>query len=62
MKRPYAELEYVVGLMLDKIDGFLRNNDYRDEPIEMYLAGGLAVNYYCGSRSHGISGLWRSTA
>ena len=36
--------------MLDKIDATLRDNEYQGEPIRMYLAGGMAVNYYCGSR------------
>lgn len=36
--------------MLDKIDGSVRASGYQGKPIRMYLAGGLAVNYYCGSR------------
>ena len=36
--------------MLDKIDATLRESGYQGEPIAMYLAGGLAVNYYCGTR------------
>jgi hypothetical protein len=30
----------------------LRESGYQGEPIAMYLAGGLAVNYYCGTRLH----------
>lgn len=36
--------------MLDRIDATLRDNSYQGDPIVMYLAGGLAVNYYTGSR------------
>jgi hypothetical protein len=50
MNRATPELAGALSAMLDKIDATLRENSYRGEPIIMYLAGGLAVNYYCGSR------------
>ena len=36
--------------MLDKIDAWLRDGGYEGEPIEMYLAGGMALHFHCGSR------------
>lgn len=44
------ELAAALSTMLDKIDATLRESGYQGEPIAMYLAGGLAVNYYCGTR------------
>lgn len=48
--KPFPELADALGAMLDRIDEALRAAGYRDEPIIMYLAGGLAVNYWCGTR------------
>ncbi|MBS0343042.1 MAG: hypothetical protein JSS56_21220 [Proteobacteria bacterium] len=50
MNHATPELAAALSTMLDKIDATLRENAYRGEPILMYLAGGLAVNYYCGTR------------
>lgn len=50
MNHATPELAAALSSMLDKIDATLRENDYEGKPIVMYLAGGLAVNYYCGSR------------
>ena len=36
--------------MLDRIDRVLSDSGYQGEPISMYLAGGMAVNFYCGTR------------
>lgn len=36
--------------MLDRIDAWLREGGYSGNPVQMYLAGGMALNYYCGSR------------
>ncbi|HEY1792323.1 MAG TPA: DUF6036 family nucleotidyltransferase [Opitutaceae bacterium] len=36
--------------MLDEIDSSFRKAGYSGTPVMMYLAGGLAVNYYCGTR------------
>ena len=50
MNHAAPELAAALSTMLDRIDATLRENSYRGEPIRMYLAGGLAVNYYCGTR------------
>jgi len=50
MSAPTPELTAALSRVLDKIDGTVRGGDYRGPPIVMYVAGGLAVNYYCGSR------------
>lgn len=50
MKKADAEVEHALGLLLDKIDGMLRGSGYAGPPVGMFLAGGLAVNFYCGSR------------
>jgi len=36
--------------MLDRIDALLTEWNFQDEPIRMYLAGGMALHYHCGSR------------
>lgn len=36
--------------MLDRIDAWLRDGDYTGQPMRMYLAGGMAVNFHCGTR------------
>lgn len=50
MSAPTPELTAALSKVLDKIDGAVRGGGYSGPPIVMYLAGGLAVNYYCGSR------------
>ena len=50
MSKPTPELSAALGRILDKIDRSVREGGYRGDPILMYLAGGLAVDYYCGSR------------
>ena len=50
MSAPTPELTAALSQVLDKIDGAVRGGGYSGPPIVMYLAGGLAVNYYCGSR------------
>lgn len=49
-KRIQPELEGALARMLDKMEGYLRECGYHGPPVEMYIAGGIAVNYYCGSR------------
>ena len=44
------ELQKALSSILDALDQGLRSGGYRGESIRMYLAGGLAVNFYCGSR------------
>lgn len=43
------ELEKAISALLDKIDASLVAGGFAGG-IDMYLAGGAAVNYYCGSR------------
>lgn len=53
MPAPYPELTEALGRFLDRLDGLIRGSGYLGDPVRMYLAGGLAVNYYCGSRYTG---------
>jgi hypothetical protein len=46
----HPELTHAMSEMMDRIDGFLRASGYKDDPVEMYLAGGMAVHYHCGTR------------
>ena len=48
--KAFPELVQALGIMLDQMDASLRADRYRGEPVRMYLAGGVAVNYYCGTR------------
>lgn len=48
--KAYPELRYAVSGILDKIDRVLQANQLPKGYIKMYLAGGLAMNFYCGSR------------
>ncbi|MFA5265706.1 MAG: DUF6036 family nucleotidyltransferase [Opitutaceae bacterium] len=48
--RPYLDLSNALSLLLDRLDETLRKGGYSGEPIRMYLAGGMALNYHCGSR------------
>ncbi|WP_218508309.1 DUF6036 family nucleotidyltransferase [Variovorax sp. dw_308] len=50
MNHATPELAAALSTMLDRIDATLRQNSYQGPPIIMYLAGGMAVNYYCGTR------------
>lgn len=47
MNNAMPELTRAVSTVLDKIDGILRESGYAGPPLRMYLAGGIAVNYYC---------------
>lgn len=49
MKNVDQYIEDFIVSSLDKIDATLQGN-YKGPPIEMYIAGGVAVNYYIGSR------------
>jgi Nucleotidyltransferase of unknown function (DUF6036) len=46
--RSYPHLENAVSKMLDKINDLIKFNV--KEPVKMYLAGGMAMNFYCGTR------------
>jgi hypothetical protein len=48
--KAYPELVEALRAMLDRMDESLRATGYRDDSIAMYIAGGIAVNYWCGSR------------
>ena len=48
--KAFPELVAALRVMLDRMDASLRADHYAGERVRMYLAGGLAVNYYCGSR------------
>lgn len=49
MKNVDQYIEDFIVRSLDKIDATLQGS-YNGPPIEMYIAGGVAVNYYIGSR------------
>lgn len=44
------DLQGALSSILDALDQSLRSGGYKGDPVRMYLAGGLAVNFYCGSR------------
>lgn len=48
--KAYPELTRALQEMLDRMDASLRSGGYTGEPVDMFLAGGMAVNYYCGTR------------
>lgn len=48
--KAFPELTAALRSMLDRMDASLREGGYEEEPIKMYLAGGVAVNFYCGTR------------
>lgn len=50
MPKPHPELADALAVMLDRIDAWLREGGYSGKPVRMYLAGGMAVNYHCGTR------------
>jgi hypothetical protein len=46
----HPDLTRAMGEMMDRIDGYLREAGYSGEPIQMHLAGGMAVHYDYGTR------------
>lgn len=50
MHELHPELTRAMGSLMDKLDAVLRASDYAGEPLQMYLAGGMAVHYHCGTR------------
>ncbi len=50
MHNLHPELTLALIEMLDRLDGILRRSDYVGDPVQMYLAGGMAVHYHCGTR------------
>lgn len=50
MHNLHPELTQALSEMLDRIDHSLRRSGYAGEQVQMYLAGGMAVHYHCGTR------------
>ena len=50
MNQSQRILQAALTEMIEKIDGFIWSSGYQGEPVKMILAGGMAVNYYCGTR------------
>ena len=48
--KAFPELTAALGEMLDRMDASLHAGGYAGPAVIMYLAGGVAVNYYCGTR------------
>ncbi len=48
--KPFPELTEALRVMIDRIEDSLRESDYDGPPIQARLAGGMAVNYWCGTR------------
>jgi hypothetical protein len=58
--KAFPELVIALREMLDRMDTSLRASGYEGALVYMYLAGGIAVNYYCGTRLRGFrAGLGR---
>jgi hypothetical protein len=50
MNKAFPELSKALSELLDQMDASIRKGGYDGPPITMYLAGGMAVNFYCGTR------------
>ncbi len=50
MHQLHPELTRAMAAMLDKLDAHLRTGGYAGDPVRMFLAGGMALHYYCGTR------------
>ncbi len=48
--KAYPELADALSRMLDRMEASLQAGGHIGAPIRMYLAGGVAVNYWCGTR------------
>lgn len=46
----HPELTQAMSTMLDRIDFIIRESGYQGEAVKMFLAGGMAVHYHCGTR------------
>lgn len=46
----HPELKKAMSPLMDKLDAVLRTSSYSGEPLQMYLAGCMAVHYHCGTR------------
>ncbi len=50
MHSRHPELTEALSKLLEKMNHSLTIGGYQGEPVQMYLAGGMAVHYYCGTR------------
>lgn len=50
MSKVYSDLAAAMDRIVGKMEDVLRQGGYDGAPIDMFLAGGMAVNYYCGTR------------
>jgi hypothetical protein len=50
MNKAYPELAGALSRVPDAIDAGISSTGYAGKLIDMYLAGGLSVNYCCGTR------------
>jgi len=50
MHNLHPELTAALSEMLDRLDGIIRRSGYMGEAVQMFLAGGMAVHYHCGTR------------
>ena len=50
--RAHPELAAAVRAIVDKIDASIAR-EYDGPPFRMFIAGGIAVNFFCGSRYTG---------
>lgn len=50
MHKLHPELTQAMNQMMDRMDGFMREGGYIGDPVKMFLAGGMAVHYHCGTR------------
>ena len=48
--KAFPALAAALGEMLDRMDVSLRAGGHAGPPVIMYLAGGVAVNFHCGTR------------
>lgn len=46
----HPELTEAMSKMLDRMDASIRQGGYSGEAIRMFLAGGMAVHFHCGTR------------
>ena len=48
--KAFPELTEALRAMIERIEDSLRQSGYKGPPIQVRLAGGMAVNYWCGTR------------
>jgi hypothetical protein len=46
----HPELTAALAAMLQKLHAYLHDGGYSGPPIRMFLAGGMAVHFHCGTR------------